>query len=316
MEFIYKGLKANYEKIRVTDAEIDKHMDRLRQQTPSIQVIHGRPTELGDTVVLDYSGSVDGVKFAGGTAEQQTLTLGSGTFIPGFEDQLLGKNEGDEVLVKVTFPEQYHAEELAGKEAEFACKIHEIRVSKMYDLDDTFAREVGQCKDMADMRQQMGESLQKWYDGQSENELRDNLIRQAAATIEFEATEEEIKEAVENQMDTMRAQLAQNGLNLEMYCQFTGTSEEQMREDLKPEAINGLRMLAAIKKIGELENIEVSKEEMAVALADICERNNMSMEQFQEHYDQDMHNAIKNSVLTGKVMEWLRNNAEVTVVEK
>ena len=316
MEFIYKGLQATYEKIRVTDAEIDKHMDRLRQQTPSIQVIHGRPTELGDTVVLDYSGSVDGVKFAGGTAEQQTLTLGSGTFIPGFEDQLLGKNEGDEVLVKVTFPEQYHAPELAGKEAEFACKIHEIRVSRMYDLDDTFAREVGQCKDMADMRQQMHESLQAWYDDKSETELRDNLVRKAAETIEFEATEEQIKEAVDNQMENMRTQLAQNGLNLEMYCQFTGTSEEQMREDLQPEAINGLRMLAAVNKIAELENIEVSREEMAEALIKVCERNNMTMEQFQEHYDDAVHEAIKSSILTGKVMTWLRDNAEITVIEK
>mgnify|MGYP003291980619 CR=1 FL=1 len=316
MEFIYKGLKANYEKVKVTDEMVDKQLDMMRQQSPNITTIHGRPTELGDTVVLDYSGSVNGVKFAGGTAEKQTLTLGSGQFIPGFEEQLLGKNEGDEVVVKVTFPEQYHAAELAGKEAEFACKIHEIRVSKMYDLDDTFAKEVGGHDSLEAMRQNMKESLTMWYDSRSEQELRDKLIRMAAETLEFEATEEEIEKAVESQMDNMRNTLAQNGLTIEMYCQFTNSTEEEMRKDLVPEAINGLRMNAAIHKIAELENIETTHEEIAQALATICEQNNMTMEQFQEYYDNELHEAIKSSVLSGKVMAWIREYAEITVVEQ
>lgn len=315
MEFIYKGLKANYEKVKVTDEMIDKQMEALRQQSPNVQVVTGRPTEQGDTVVLDYSGSVNGVKFAGGTAEQQTLTLGSGMFIPGFEDQLIGKNAGDDVDVKVTFPADYHAADLAGKEAVFACKIHEIRVSKLYDLDDVFAKEVGGCKDLAEMRQSLADSMRAWYDSRSEQELRDNLIRMASETLEFEATEAQIQEAVDAQMNTMKATLAQNGLTLEMYCQFTKSTEEQMREDLKPEAINGLRMVAAVEKIGELEQIEVTQEEMAQALASICEQNNITMEKLQEQYDEEFHHAVQRSVLTGKVMAWLREHAEVTVVE-
>ncbi len=128
MSFTYKGLSAQLDRHIVTDAEVDRQLERLQQQNPRIATVKDRPTENGDEVVLDYAGFCDGVQFPGGTAEKQTLTLGSGAFIPGFEEQLLDKVPGEEVVVKVTFPQQYHAENLAGKEAEFRCKIHEIRV--------------------------------------------------------------------------------------------------------------------------------------------------------------------------------------------
>ena len=166
------------------------------------------------------------------------------------------------------------------------------------------------------MRQQMGEQLQAWYDHQAESELRDNLMRMASETFEFTPTDAAIEKAVDSQIDSMRSQLAQNGLTLEMYYQFTNSTEEQVREDVKAEAINGLRMLAAADKIAELENIEVSQEEMAQALAMICEQNNITMEKIEEQYNDEFHDNVKRSVLTGKVMAWLREHAEITVVEK
>ena len=141
MSFTYRGLKADYSRHIVTDAEVDQQMERLRQSSPRIAVIDNRPTQNGDEVVLDYAGFCDGVQFPGGTAEMQTLVLGSGAFIPGFEEQLLDKVPGEEVSVKVMFPTEYHAAELAGKAAEFKCEIHEIRVKSVYELDDTFAKE-------------------------------------------------------------------------------------------------------------------------------------------------------------------------------
>ena len=140
MSFTYRGLQAKLDKHMVTGEEVDRNLARLLQQNPRIAVIKDRPTELGDEVVLDYAGFCDGEQFAGGTAEMQTLVLGSGMFIPGFEEQLVDKVPGEEVTVHVTFPESYHAENLAGKAAEFRCTIHEIRVKTPYELDDILPR--------------------------------------------------------------------------------------------------------------------------------------------------------------------------------
>ena len=158
MSFTYRGLKAHNDRHIVTAEEIEHQIQRLKDQSPRIALVNDRPTESGDEVVLDYAGFCDGVQFPGGTAQMQTLTLGSGAFIPGFEDQLVDKVVGEEVSVKVMFPTEYHAAELAGKAAEFKCKIHEIRVKSTYELDDTFAKEVGGCETFAEMREKMGQS--------------------------------------------------------------------------------------------------------------------------------------------------------------
>ena len=158
MSFVYKGLKARLDRHIVTGEEIDHQIQRLLQQSPRIAVIKDRATQPGDEVVLDYAGFCDGVQFPGGTAENQTLVLGGGMFIPGFEDQLIDKVPEEPVTVYVTFPEQYHSEDLAGKAAEFRCVIHEIRVKTPYDLDDVFAKEVGGCETLEEMRQKLGES--------------------------------------------------------------------------------------------------------------------------------------------------------------
>ena len=167
MSFIYKGLKATKEVHTVTDTEVARQLQRLQQQCPRIASVTDRAAQLGDELVLDYAGFCDGEQFAGGTAEKQTLVLGSGMFIPGFEEQLVDKVPGEKVTVKVTFPTEYHAPELAGKEAEFRCTIHEIRIKSTYDLDDTFAKEVGQCETLEEMREKMRQSLQAYADEQS-----------------------------------------------------------------------------------------------------------------------------------------------------
>ena len=168
MSFTYLNLKGRLEHFAVTDEEIDRQMQRLLQANPRIVPVTGRAAALGDELVLDYAGYSEGVQFPGGTAQMQTLTLGSGMFIPGFEEQLVGANIGDDVTVKVTFPTEYHAPELAGKEAEFRCHVHQIRTHDVYELDDTFAKEVGQCDTMEQMRVMMGKALQDYYDERAE----------------------------------------------------------------------------------------------------------------------------------------------------
>ena len=314
MSFTYRGLKATLERHIVTGEEIDRQIERLRQQNPRIAHVDNRPTENGDEVVLDYAGFCGGVQFPGGTAERQTLVLGSGSFIPGFEEQLLDKVPGEEVTVKVMFPSQYHAEELAGKAAEFRCKIHEIRVKTAYELDDVFAKEVGGCETFEQMRAKLGESLQQYSDERGEMDLQDRLLRQAADTLEFTPTEQQLQAELDNQMDNLKAQLAQQGLTIEMYCSFMNTTEEKLREDARADAEVSVKLQAAIETITELENLEATEEEIGQAVALIARRNNMTLEQLKPFYDAQFEAAVRRSVLSGKVMSLIREAAQIEEV--
>lgn len=314
MAFIYRGLKAQLTKHTVTDEEIDRQIERLRQSNQRVAVIKDRPTRLGDEVVLDYAGFCGGNQFPGGTAENQTLVLGSGMFIPGFEEQLVDKVPEEPVTVQVTFPEKYHSEELAGKDAEFRCVIHEIRVKTPYEPDDTFAQEVCGFYTFAEMRQKMAESLQSYTDERGEMDLQDRLLRQAAATLELTVSDTELETAVDDQMKALEAQLKQQGLSLEMYCSFMNTTEADLRADARPDAEAAIRSRAAVERIAQLEQLQVSEDEMGQALALVARQNQLTVEQLKEYYDAELEKAIMNRVLTGKVMGLIRDAADITVV--
>lgn len=316
MAFTYKGLSAQLSRHIVTSEEIDRQLQRLQQQNPRIALVEDRPTERGDEIILDYAGFCDGEQFAGGTAENQTLVLGSGQFIPGFEEQLLDKVPGEEVTVEVTFPEVYHSEALAGKAAQFKCKIHQIRVKTPYELDDVFAKEVGGCDTFAEMHQKMGEAMQDYADNRGEMDLQDRLLRMAAQTLEFQPTDAQIDAEVDNQMQNMSAQLAQQGLNLDMYCSFMNTTQEALRADMRADAEKAVQMQATIELIADLEQMTASKEEIGEALALVARQNNMTVEQLQPYYDAEFEQAMTRSILTSKVMQLIRESATVTVTEE
>lgn len=309
MEFKYRGLRARLEHVDVTDEEVTRQLVRLQQQSQRRTPVFDRPSQNGDELVLDYAGFADDQQFAGGTAEKQTLVLGSGTFIPGFEEQLVGKNPGDDVTVHVTFPAQYHAPELAGKDAEFRCHIHEIRTVAPYALDDTFAKEVGECETMDEMRQKMRTSLEDYYAERAEMELRERLLRQAAATMDFTPDPAEISKAVEEQLDTMSAQLAQKNLTLEDYCKFTNSTLDQMREDARPGAEQAVRIKALVRKVAQLEDLHAAEEDVAQALSEICRANHMTMEELQPYYDDAFAAAVEYSILLAKVTKLIRTSA-------
>ena len=312
MSFTYKGLEAQLKHHTVTEEEVDRQIQRLLQQSPRITTVKDRPTQAGDEVVLDYSGFCDGEQFPGGTAQKQTLVLGSGAFIPGFEEQLLDKVPGENVTVNVTFPEAYHAPELAGKKAEFRCVIHEIRIKTPYELDDIFAKEVGNCDTLAEMRQKLQESLQAYTDERGEMDLQDRLLRQAAATLDYTVDPEELESAVQQQLASLEGQLAQQGLNLEMYCSFMQTTQEDLRKDAYPAAEAALRNFAAVDKIVELEKLEASQEELGQAIALICRQNKLTAEELKPYYDAEFEKAVMRSVMTTKVMQLIRDAAIIT----
>ena len=312
MEFVYKGLSGQLNRRTVTMEEIDRQLERLRQQYPRIAPVTDRPAQLGDEVVLDYAGFCDGEQFPGGTAEKQTLVLGSGTFIPGFEEQLVDKVPGEEVTVKVTFPEAYHAKELAGKAAEFRCVIHQIRIRMEYELDDTFAKEVGECESMEQFREKLGQAMQNYADEQAEQELQDQLLRQAAATLDVQFSDEQVKGAAKEQLRAMEAQLAQQGLSLQMYCQFMNTTEEKLMEEAAPAAKQQLLIQTAIDRIVLLEKLEASQQEIAECCAMICRQNRITMEQLRQQYDAAMEAAVIRSVLARKALQLVRGAARIT----
>lgn len=312
MAFTYRGLTAEFNRHIITDSEVDQHLHRMQQQSPRIAEVTDRPTENGDEVVLDFAGFCDGVQFPGGTAEKQTLTLGSGQFIPGFEEQLLDKVPGEEVTVYVTFPEKYHAAELAGKKAEFRCKIHQIRVKSTYELNDEFAKEVGDCETLEEMKEKLRESLQTYSDERGEIDLQDRLLHQAAATLEFTPDPNELEDAVEQHLRNMEAQLSQKGLNLDMYCSFMGITKEQLHEESYPAAEADLRRVATVEEIVKRENLTVSEQEMGEAIALIARHNKMTVEQVKAYYDAEFEAAVRRTVLTTKVMGLIRDSAVIT----
>jgi len=314
MAFTYRGLQAQYTRHLVTAEEVERQLRRLQQSHPRVAEITDRPTEPGDEVVLDYAGFCDGEQFAGGTAENQTLVLGSGTFIPGFEEQLLDKVPGEKVIVAVTFPQQYHSQALAGKAAQFHCVIHKIRVHTPYELDDTFAQEVGGFYTLEEMRQKMQEEMQAQADQRGEMDLQDRLLRQASETLDYTPTEEQIATAVDELMSNLKAQLAQQRLSLESYCAFMSTTEEKIRADFRESAIRHVRVHATVDKIVELEHLEATQEDIGQTIAVVARQNGMTVAQLKSYYDAELEAAIIRSILTSKVMRLIRDAAIIAEV--
>ncbi len=312
MSFVYRGLEAKFERHHVTEHDVQHQLEHILEENPKCEHVTDRPAQLGDEVIIDYAGFCEGEQFAGGTAENQPLTLGSGMFIPGFEEQLVGKEIGEEVSVMVTFPEEYHAENLAGKPAEFRCKIHEIHVHSHYELNDEFAKEFGGCETMEEFREKLAASMQAYSDENSEMELQDKLFAKAADSLDYVPSEEEVEHELDEQMARLSEDMAQHGLNLEMYCQFTGTTEEQIRGDIREKAVQNLRGQAVVDRIAALENLTVDEQDLEKAFTILAAQNGMPLELLKEHCNEEIEKEISRSVLIGKVMRIIRESAVVT----
>ncbi len=312
----YKGLHATREHLAVTDAQIDEQIDRLLSQNAKTIQVTDRPAQADDEVILDYAGECDGVFFEGGTAEKQPLTLGSGMFIPGFEEQLIGCAIGEKRDVRVTFPAQYHAAELAGKEAVFHCTVHEIHVKEKYAADDVFAREIGGCDTFEQFRASIRDSMQQYIDHQANEELRDQLMNKICADMDYEIPEDQLSRAVDQAMQSFAAQLSRQNLTMEMYCQFAGTTEAAMREDALPEARKNILRAAAIDQIAEIENITADEESMANMMNAIMQQNHMTAEQLKPHLTDDFMAAVARSVISHKALDLITDSAVIEEIEK
>lgn len=301
----YKGLEASVEVEEVTDEEVSAELVKQQEENAREVSVEDRAVEDGDITVIDYSGSVDGVKFEGGTAENQTLVIGSHSFIDNFEEQLIGKNIGDEVEVNVTFPEEYHAPELAGKPAVFEVKINEIKVKELPVIDDEFASEVSEFDTLeeykADIRAKLVDQKEKAAATEKENKVVDAAV--ANATMD-------IPEAmIEEQTNQMAQEFAQNlsyqGLQLEQYLQFTGMTQEKFLEDLKPQAEKRIQSRLVLEAIVAAENIEATEDDVKAEIEKMASMYQMEVEKLQELIGDAEKEQMKKDIAVQKAVDFL-----------
>ena len=278
----YKGLSVDKVSNRVTAKEVDAKLEEEQKKNARTVVVEDRAVQDGDEVVLDFEGFVDGVAFEGGKGENYPLTIGSGSFIPGFEEQLIGAEAEKEVEVNVTFPEEYHSEDLAGKAAVFKCTVHEIKAKELPELDDEFAAEVSEFDTLdaykADIKAKIKE--QKIADGNRKKE--DQVVEKAVANATMEIPEAMIDTQVNQMAQDFAQRIQQQGLSMEQYFQFTGMTAEKMMEELRPQAVKRIETRLVLEAIAKAENIEITDEKIDEELAKMAEAYKMEVEKLKD----------------------------------
>ncbi len=305
----YKGLKAEKAPVKVEDSEVDAEIDRVRERNARITDIEDRPAADGDIANIDYEGFVDGVAFEGGKAEGHGLTLGSGQFIPGFEEQIVGKNIGDEFDVNVTFPEDYHAEELKGKEAVFKVKLNSLKEKELPEADDELATMASEFDTIAeykaDIKAKITERKEKSADAEVEGQLIDELVELVDADIPECMYDEECENLVRDMDNNLRMQ----GLDLNTYLKYTGMELDNVRTEMRPRAVKQVKTRLALEAIASLENIEVTDDEVAEEYGKISKAYGVDLEEVKKLVAED---GIKEDVKVRKAIDLVKDAAVIT----
>lgn len=286
----YKGMEVPVQDTTVTDADVDDALETKRQQQAELVLKEDKPAEKGDTVVIDYKGSVDGEEFDGGSAENYSLELGSGSFIPGFEDQLIGHNADEDVDVNVTFPEDYHAKNLAGKDALFKVKIHEIKEKQLPELDDDFAKDVDEDVDtLAELKEKTKKQLQEEKDNQAKAAIEDAAINKAVANAEIQDIPQAMLDDDTNrQMQQYLAGMQQQGISPQMYFQITGTKEEDLKKQFANDAAQRVKTNLVLEAIVDDANLDATDEEIAKEISDLAKQYGMEEDAVKKALSKDM----------------------------
>jgi trigger factor len=279
----YKGLEVEDFDATVTDEDVAKELETLQSRQAELVVKEEGTAELGDTVVLDFEGFVDGEAFEGGTAENHSLELGSGSFIPGFEEQLVGLATGESKDVEVSFPEEYHAAELAGKPAVFKVTLHEIKGKELPALDDEFAKDVDDEVETLDaLKEKIRTRLEDSKKHEAEHHLRDSLVEKAAENAQVEIPEVMVTSEVNRMLQEFEQRLQMQGMNMELYFQFSGQDENALRGQMKEEAVNRVRVALTLEAIAKAENIEASDEDVNAELEKMAGMYNMTVDNIKQ----------------------------------
>lgn len=308
----YKGLKVEKTVNTVTDEDVDKEVDRVRNSNARIIDVTDRPAQNGDTVVFDFEGFCDGEAFDGGKAEKFSLELGSGRFIPGFEDQIVGKNIDEDFDVNVTFPEDYNAENLAGKPAVFKCRIHEIKGKELAELDDEFAKDVSEFDTLAEYKADVKAKLEEHAKKHADAELNDTLAEKVAEIVEGEIPEAMYENRISDMLREWEYRNRYAGVTLNDYLKYTGMTIDQFREGFRKPAEIQVKLRLALEKIAELENIEVDDAALEAEYAKLAEEHKMDVEKVKSVISAE---SLAKDIKAEKAFDLVKETAEVTETE-
>ncbi len=304
----YKGIEVPETVIEVTEEEIDQEIKKVQNQNSRLVTVD-RAAKLGDTVTIDYAGTIDGVAFDGGTAEGHDLVIGSNSFIPGFEDQLIGAEVDADVDVNVTFPEDYHAEELAGKPALFKVKVHEIKAREIPDLDDEFAQDVSECETMEEYRESVKKDLVERKTKAAMDEKKQQVVDQIVEDAEIDIPEPMIETQARQMMDNYARQLSYSGLSIDKYFEYTGMDRDSFLEQMKPQALKNIQSRLVLEAVAKAEGLEVTEEELDAELANMAKQYNMELDKLKEMMGETDLETIKSDVLADKALAFVADAA-------
>lgn len=305
----YKGLKVDKVSNRVTQKEIDAKLQEEAEKNARTITVEDRPVQDGDEVILDFEGFVDGEAFEGGKGENYPLTIGSGSFIPGFEEQLIGVESGKETEVNVTFPEDYHAEDLKGKAAVFKCTIHEIKAKELPEIDDEFAAEVSEFDTLDEYKADIKAKIKEQKEKEGKSKQEDQAVEQAIANASMVIPDAMIDTQARQMLDDFSQRMAQQGLTIEQYYQFTGSSAEKMMEDLKPQAVKRIQTRLVLEAIAKAENIEISDEKLDEEIAKMAEAYKMEADKLKEYMGEAEKKQMKEDMAVQEAVTFLVENA-------
>ncbi len=301
----YKGMDVPKTRVTVKKEEIEEELKKTQEQNAREITIEDRPVKDGDILTIDYSGSVDGEKFEGGTAQDQTLVIGSGAFIPGFEEQLIGKELNEETVIDVTFPEEYHASDLAGKAAVFEVKIKGIKEKELPELDDEFASEVSEFETLeeykADIKEKIRERKKEEANTERENKIVDLVVENAQMDIPDAMIEEQVQQMTEE----FAQRLGYQGLSFEQYLQFSGMDAQKFADDMKPQAIKRIETRLVLEAIVKAENIEASEEDYKEELDKMAAMYQMETEQLEKMIQDPQKEQMMDDIAVQKAVDFL-----------
>lgn len=306
----YKGIEIKKVEYNVSDEDIEHELGHMQEHNSRLISVEDRPVESGDIATIDFEGSVDGVPFDGGKAEGHELEIGSNTFIPGFEDQVIGMEIDGEKDIKVKFPDEYFSKDLAGKDATFKVKVHEIKKKELPKLDDEFAKDVSEFDTLKELKEDIKNKQQKENDEKAKYETQDAAIKAVCENLKVEIPSGMIETEIDNMLKDIEQRLSYQGLKLEQYLQMMGKTEEDMRKEYEPQAIDGIKSRLALEEIIKAEKIEATDKEVDEKLKEMAK--NYGKENDEEFMkNENVRNYIKQGLESEKAIEFLVKNAKV-----
>ncbi len=305
----YKGMEVDKTSTRVTQKEVEAKIKEEAEKNARTVTVEGRPVQDGDEVILDFEGFVDGEAFEGGKGENYPLTIGSGSFIPGFEEQLVGAEAEKEVEVKVTFPEEYHAEELKGKDAVFKCTVHEIKVKQIPEIDDEFAAEVSEFDTLDEYKADVKAKIKEQKENEGKQKKEDQAVEKAVANATMEIPEAMIDEQVRQMVNEFAQNMQYQGISFEQYCQITGMTLEKIQEETRPQAVKRIETRLVLEAIAKAENIEVTEERLDEEIKKMAESYNMEADKLKELMGEEEKKQMMEDIAVQDAVTFLVENA-------